>query len=54
MHSPILRIAVYNRAYTCTLNIKKCLPLLTLFETELSITVYPTADDEAQEGNLDT
>lgn len=54
MHSPILRVAVYNRAYTCTLNIKKSLPLLTLFETELSITVYPTADDEAQGGNLDT
>lgn len=41
---PFLRIAIYNRAFTCTLNIN-CLPLLNLFGLELSISVYPTSDD---------
>ena len=43
--SPILRVAVYNRAFTCSVNIK-CLPLLVSFCAELDIVVYPTADDD--------
>ena len=47
IYSPILRVAVYNRAYTCTLNIK-CLTLLSLFGAELSISVYPTAENDSK------
>ncbi len=43
--SPILRAAVYNRAFTCSMNIK-CLPLLVSFCAEIDIVVYPTADDD--------
>lgn len=39
---PILRVAIYNRTFTCTMNIK-CLPLLVMFGAELEIVVYPTA-----------
>jgi hypothetical protein len=44
-YSPILRIAIYNRAFTCSMNIK-CLPLLVMFGAELDIVVYPTSEDE--------
>ncbi len=44
-YSPYLRVAVYNRAFTCSMTIK-CLPLLVAFGVELDIVVYPTSDDE--------
>jgi hypothetical protein len=43
--SPILRVAVYNRAFSCSMNIA-CLPLVVSFCAELDIVVYPTADDD--------
>ncbi len=42
--SPVLRIAIYNHAYTCSMTIK-CIPLIAKFGAELDINVYPTADE---------
>ena len=43
--SPTLRVAVYNRAFSCSMNIA-CLPLLALFCAELDIVVYPTVNED--------
>ncbi len=42
--SPVLRIAVYNRAFSCSLYIKS-LPLILQFGADLEINVYPTSDE---------
>ena len=42
--SPILRVKIYNKAYSCSINIK-CLNLINLFDAELDINVFPTNDD---------
>jgi hypothetical protein len=42
--SPLLRVAVYNRALSCSLHLKS-LSLLVKFGAEIEINVYPTADD---------
>ena len=47
-YSPLVRVAVYNRAFSCCLYIKS-LPLLIQFGAELEINVYPTSDDEENE-----
>jgi hypothetical protein len=44
---PILRIFIYNKAFSCSINIK-CLPLIALFGAELDIRVYPTVDDDLE------
>lgn len=47
-YAPLLRVAVYNRTFSCCLYIKS-LPLIVEFGAELEINVYPTSDDvEAQ------
>lgn len=43
-YSPLVRVAVYNRKFSCCLYIKS-LPLLVQFGAELEINVYPTLDD---------
>jgi hypothetical protein len=44
--SPLLRVAVYNRAVTCSLHTAS-LPLIVRFGAELEIKVFPTAGDTA-------
>lgn len=44
--SPLLRVAVYNRALTCSLHTAS-LPLIARFGAELEINVFPTAQDAA-------
>ena len=43
-YSPLVKVAVYNRAYSCCLHIKS-LALIAEFGAELEINVYPTSDD---------
>jgi hypothetical protein len=42
--SPILRIKIYNKAYSCSINLN-CLNLINSFGAELDINVFPTIDD---------
>ncbi len=46
-YSPLVRVAVYNRAFSCCLHIKS-LPLLVQFGAELEIDVYPTSEDDEE------
>lgn len=43
-YSPLLRVAVYNRAYSCCLYLKS-LALIAEFGAELEINIYPTSGD---------
>jgi hypothetical protein len=43
--SPILRVAIYNRALTCSMSIT-CVSLIDHFCSELDIRVYPTSATE--------
>jgi hypothetical protein len=52
VYSPLVRVAVYNRAFSCCLYIKS-LPLLVQFGAELEIDVYPTSDDDEGHGVSD-
>lgn len=47
-YSPLIRVAVYNRAFSCSLNLRS-LPLIVQFGAELEINVYPTSNDEIEE-----
>lgn len=43
-YSPLVKVAVYNRSYSCCLHIKS-LALIAEFGAELEINVYPTSGD---------
>lgn len=44
VYSPLLRVAVYSRTFSCCIHIKS-LPLIVEFGAELEISVFPTSDD---------
>jgi hypothetical protein len=44
--APLLRVAVHNRALTCSLHTAS-LPLIVRFGADLEVTVFPTAEESA-------